>query len=171
MKILIQAAKILDPSSPFHKKVKNVLLQNGRITEIGDKNYQSDKVFKAEGMMLTPGWFDITKLDSMLEELPPEWNSLQKSLTELSLIALKRFDYDKGTGSLYFLNREGSMKLHFAGDYGTRALNLQVHDERNTNDTTAAKKEVTAQSPALAPLPEASARPARPDLAESDRDR
>jgi len=59
MKILIQAAKILDPSSPFHKKVKNVLLQNGRITEIGDKNYQSDKVLKAEGMMLTPGWFDM----------------------------------------------------------------------------------------------------------------
>lgn len=59
MKILIQSAKILDPNSPFHKKVKNVLLQNGRITEIGDKNYQADKVIKAEGMMLTPGWFDL----------------------------------------------------------------------------------------------------------------
>ncbi len=59
MKILIQSAKILDPNSPFHKKVKNVLLQNGRITEIGDKNYQADKVIKAEGMLLTPGWFDL----------------------------------------------------------------------------------------------------------------
>src|SRR5690606_17064240 len=59
MKILIQAAKILDPQSPFHKKVKNVLLVNGRIAEIGDKNYQADKVISAEGMLLTPGWFDL----------------------------------------------------------------------------------------------------------------
>lgn len=59
MKILIQAAKILDPQSPFHKKVKNILLVNGRITEIGDKNYQADKVISAEGMLLTPGWFDL----------------------------------------------------------------------------------------------------------------
>lgn len=59
MKILIQAAKILDPQSPFHKKVKNVLLVNGRITEIGDKNYQADKVISADGMLLSPGWFDL----------------------------------------------------------------------------------------------------------------
>jgi dihydroorotase len=59
MKILIQAAKILDSNSPFHKKEKNVLLQNGRITEIGDKNYQADKVIKAEGMILSAGWFDL----------------------------------------------------------------------------------------------------------------
>jgi dihydroorotase len=59
MKILIQAAKILDPNSPFHKKVKNVLLLNGRIADIGDKNFQADKVIKADGMLLTPGWFDL----------------------------------------------------------------------------------------------------------------
>src|SRR5688572_27085858 len=59
MKILIQAAKILDSNSPFHKKEKNVLLQNGRIAEIGDKNYQADRVIKAEGMILSTGWFDL----------------------------------------------------------------------------------------------------------------
>ena len=59
MKILIQGAKIIDPNSPFHKKTKNVLLLNGRLSEIGDKNYQADKVIGAEGMMLTPGWFDL----------------------------------------------------------------------------------------------------------------
>lgn len=62
MKILIQAAKILDSNSPFHKKEKNVLIQNGRITEIGDKNYQADKVIKAEGMILSTGWFDLGTL-------------------------------------------------------------------------------------------------------------
>jgi len=59
MKILIQSAEILDPSSPFHLKVKNVLITNGRITEIGDRNYTADRVIKAEGMKLSPGWFDL----------------------------------------------------------------------------------------------------------------
>jgi dihydroorotase len=59
MKILIQAAKIFDSNSPFHKKEKNVLLQNGRIVDIGDKNFQADKVIKADGMMLSTGWFDL----------------------------------------------------------------------------------------------------------------
>jgi len=59
MKILIQAAKILDSNSPFHKKEKNILIQNGRMIEIGDKNYQADKVIDAEGMILSTGWFDL----------------------------------------------------------------------------------------------------------------
>lgn len=59
MKILIQAATILNQASPFHKKKKNVLIQNGRITEIGDKKYSADKVIDAVGMFLTPGWFDL----------------------------------------------------------------------------------------------------------------
>lgn len=59
MKILLQAPEILDPNSPFHQKEKNVLINNGRITEIGDKNYAADKVIKAEGMKLSTGWFDL----------------------------------------------------------------------------------------------------------------
>lgn len=59
MKILIQAAEILDSQSPYHRKEKNILITNGRITEIGDKNYSADKVIKAEGMKLSTGWFDL----------------------------------------------------------------------------------------------------------------
>lgn len=59
VKILIQSAEISDKGSPFHKKNKNVLISNGRITEIGDKNYTADKVIKAEGMILSSGWFDL----------------------------------------------------------------------------------------------------------------
>jgi dihydroorotase len=59
MKVLIQSAKILDVNSPFHKKTRNVVVQNGRITDIGDKNYQADKVINAEGMLLSTGWFDL----------------------------------------------------------------------------------------------------------------
>lgn len=59
MKILIQSAQILDSNSPFHQKEKNILINNGRIAEIGDKNFSADKVIKAEGMKLSIGWFDL----------------------------------------------------------------------------------------------------------------
>lgn len=59
MKILIQSARIVSKGSPFHLKTRNVLLNNGRIAEIGDKNYSADRVINAEGKILTPGWVDI----------------------------------------------------------------------------------------------------------------
>lgn len=59
MKILIQSATILDKSSPHHKKKKNVLIQNGTITDIGDKQYTADKTINAKGMILSTGWFDL----------------------------------------------------------------------------------------------------------------
>jgi len=59
MKIVIRSAQILSAQSPFHKKIKNVLIQGGRIEEIGDKNYAADKVIEAEGKILSPGWFDL----------------------------------------------------------------------------------------------------------------
>jgi dihydroorotase len=59
MKILIQSAEILDPRSPFHRKEKNVLINNGKIAEIGDKNFSADKIIKADGMKLSIGWFDL----------------------------------------------------------------------------------------------------------------
>lgn len=59
MRILIQSATILNSSSPFHKKQKNILIQNGRIAEIGDKKYPADKVIGAKGMIVSAGWFDL----------------------------------------------------------------------------------------------------------------
>src|ERR1700754_2498403 len=59
MKIVIQSAEIIDPGSPHHLKEKNILINNGRIAEIGDKNYSADKVIKAEGMKLSIGWYDV----------------------------------------------------------------------------------------------------------------
>jgi dihydroorotase len=59
MKILIQGAEIIDSNSSYHKKEKNVLIHNGRIASIGDKNFGADKVINAEGMKLSAGWFDL----------------------------------------------------------------------------------------------------------------
>jgi len=59
MKILIQSPRIIDPQSSYHNKEKNVLLQNGRIADITDKNVSADRVIHAEGMLLSAGWFDL----------------------------------------------------------------------------------------------------------------
>jgi dihydroorotase len=59
MKILIQSPRIVNTASPFHLKKKNVLIANGRIAEVGDKNFQADKTINGEGMYLSVGWFDL----------------------------------------------------------------------------------------------------------------
>ncbi len=59
MKILIQSPTILSAGSPFHKKKKNVLITSGKITDIGDKKFQADKVIDGSGMILSTGWFDM----------------------------------------------------------------------------------------------------------------
>lgn len=59
MKILIQGPEIIDSASSHHGKQKNILINNGRIAEIGDKNFSADRVIRADGMKLTSGWFDL----------------------------------------------------------------------------------------------------------------
>lgn len=59
MKILLQGVEILDSRSPHHLKEKNVLINNGVIAEIGDKNYSADKVIRGNGMKLSIGWCDL----------------------------------------------------------------------------------------------------------------
>src|SRR6267154_688492 len=59
MRILLQSPRIVNTLSPFHLKKKNVLIVNGRIAEIGDKNFQADKTINADGMILSSGWFDL----------------------------------------------------------------------------------------------------------------
>lgn len=59
MKVLIQGARIIDPSSEWNGKEASVLISNGRIQEIGEKNFSHDKLIKAKGMILSQGWFDL----------------------------------------------------------------------------------------------------------------
>jgi len=59
MKILILSATLFDKQSPFHKMKKNVLIHNGKIVEIGDKEYNSDRVIDGNGLLLSNGWFDL----------------------------------------------------------------------------------------------------------------
>lgn len=57
MKITIKGAQIIAPGSSNHGKVTNVIIDKGRIAAIGKK--AEGEIIEAEGMLLTPGWFDM----------------------------------------------------------------------------------------------------------------
>jgi dihydroorotase len=60
--LLIQSAKILDHQSAFNGKTADVLIIDGKISEIGEKISFSDKntlVISAKGQVLSPGFFDL----------------------------------------------------------------------------------------------------------------
>ncbi|MEP6583801.1 MAG: dihydroorotase [Ginsengibacter sp.] len=59
MKVLIKDATILSPSSPFNGQSKDILIENGVISEIGNKlNASECHVIEREGLHVSPGWMD-----------------------------------------------------------------------------------------------------------------
>jgi dihydroorotase len=60
MDILLRQATIIDPSSPFHKKKADILIQNGKIAEISDQlSHFADKNIDVAGLYVSPGWVDV----------------------------------------------------------------------------------------------------------------
>jgi dihydroorotase len=61
MNLLVQSAKIIDPASPHHGKTQDILIENGKITEI-KKSIPAGgikKVVSANDLHASPGWFDM----------------------------------------------------------------------------------------------------------------
>jgi len=59
MNLLIKSATIIDPNSPFHQKVADVLIEKGHITKIAAKINSDADVIDAKGKYLSPGFFDL----------------------------------------------------------------------------------------------------------------
>jgi dihydroorotase len=59
MNLLIKSATILDPGSPFHQQVADILIENGLITRIADDIEADAELIDAEGKYLSPGFFDL----------------------------------------------------------------------------------------------------------------
>ena len=60
MNILLRSARIIDPNSDLHRKVLDILIQNGVITKIG-KNLElpkNCKEVKLKNLHVSRGWFD-----------------------------------------------------------------------------------------------------------------
>lgn len=67
MKLLIKSAKIIDPTSKHHNKIRDILIVDGVIKEIASKIKEckesikkgTEKVFAANNLYLSLGWFDM----------------------------------------------------------------------------------------------------------------
>lgn len=59
MSILLRQVKIADPASPFHNKVKDILIKDQKIVSITDHfDGKAEFVFDKAGTVVSPGWVD-----------------------------------------------------------------------------------------------------------------
>lgn len=60
MKVLIQQARIIDPSSPQHDQIQDILIDSGKIVKIAPRiDDPADHLINEEGICISPGWLDI----------------------------------------------------------------------------------------------------------------
>ena len=61
MKVLLKQAKIIDQTSAFHKKHKDILINNGKIIEIADqiKTNKNYKTIESKDLHISKGWIDL----------------------------------------------------------------------------------------------------------------
>lgn len=59
MKLLLKSAKIIDSTSSYHNKFKDVLIENGKIAKIEDEiSNENCEVIKLDNLHISQGWFD-----------------------------------------------------------------------------------------------------------------
>lgn len=71
----------------------------------------------------------INKLNDMLTVIPPEWSSLKKELTRLSLETLRDFDYDAARADFWFVADRGKVDVRMKGPAGSRNIDLVLHGD------------------------------------------
>ncbi len=59
MNLLIKSATVVDPASPFHNKVADILIEKGIITKIAKSIDADVKSVDAKGYYVSPGFFDL----------------------------------------------------------------------------------------------------------------
>lgn len=81
--IAIKNAIIADPQSPHHGKRKHVLIENGIIKSISDKDISASKVIESPLLYLSPGWLDLrTRSGDPGMEHKEDIMSLQKAAAQ-----------------------------------------------------------------------------------------
>lgn len=60
-KLLVKQARIIDPNSPYHLTVKDILIENDQVKTIADSlNADGEtKVIEHKNLHISPGWFDL----------------------------------------------------------------------------------------------------------------
>jgi len=60
MKVLLQQAHIIDPSSPYHGTTNDIFIDAGIITKIDSAiDQEADQIVSSENLHVSPGWLDV----------------------------------------------------------------------------------------------------------------
>ena len=60
MKVLLQQAHIIDPSSPHHRTVNDIFIESGIISKIASSiDEPADQVISGKYLHVSPGWLDL----------------------------------------------------------------------------------------------------------------
>ncbi|MDQ6478636.1 dihydroorotase [Dyadobacter sp. LHD-138] len=60
MKVLIRSVRIIDKNSPFNGQIKDILIRDGKISEVGDSLADEGALVKeGNGLCVSPGWVDM----------------------------------------------------------------------------------------------------------------
>jgi dihydroorotase len=59
MNLLIKSATVIDPASPFHQQVTDILIKDGVIVKIGPSITDDADPVDAKGQYISPGFFDL----------------------------------------------------------------------------------------------------------------
>lgn len=123
MKILIKSAKIIEKSSPFNGQIKDILVEGGVITKIGDGLVADDAtIYSANNLHVSAGWVDmrVASRDPGFEH-KEDLTSVKAAashggFTEIVLLPNSSPVVHSKDTIRYILNSEGSkaVKLHIA---------------------------------------------------------
>ena len=155
MTILITSVKIVDIKSPFHLKIRNVLINKGKIEYIGTDTPQSVQVLEGKGWLLAPGLCDMqaTYADPGLEHkedlLTGTTTALAGGFTDVALMPNTEPCIQKKNDIKYLTkNNKGSMvQLHPLG-----AISIDLKGESLTDMLDLADAGAVAFSDGLHPL-------------------
>ncbi len=59
MQLILKQVRIIDPTSPHHNSVKDILIKDGRIDAIRNRIAGKYRTFESEGACVSPGWLDL----------------------------------------------------------------------------------------------------------------
>ena len=59
MDLLLKNALIIDPNSPFNNRKADILIQNGKIAQIGKITKKGVKTIESAKLCVSPGWLDV----------------------------------------------------------------------------------------------------------------
>ena len=63
MNIIIKSTKIIDVTSKYHNKIKDIYIEDGIIKKIGDKiSKKGVQEYSSKNLHMSVGWMDILQL-------------------------------------------------------------------------------------------------------------